>query len=183
MEDSEILALLNKRDENGAAALLEKYGGLCRSLISRILSDERDVEEALNSVVMRLWSSIPPASPENLTAYVAKAARNEALMVCRSNSAKRNSAACVPISEIENVLPSSAGIEERAEANELTRRISEYLNGQPREKRIAFVKRYWFFEPIKQISRETGMTESRITSMLFRMRNELKTRLEQEELI
>ena len=72
MEDSEILALLNKRDETGAAALLEKYGGLCRSLISRLLKDERDIEEALNSVMMRLWSSIPPAEPKNLMACVAQ---------------------------------------------------------------------------------------------------------------
>lgn len=44
MDDSSIVALLESRDESAIPALMEKYGGLTRSLTGRILRDSRDAE-------------------------------------------------------------------------------------------------------------------------------------------
>ena len=76
MDDSSIVALLESRDESAIPALMEKYGGLTRSLTGRILRDSRDAEECASDVFLRLWMSIPPAKPKNLAAYTAKTARN-----------------------------------------------------------------------------------------------------------
>ena len=179
MNDGEILNLLNSRNENAVSALTERYGGLCRSLIGNILSDDRDIEECMNSVFMRLWSSIPPAKPDNLTAYVAKAARNEALMRYRSNK-RHDKEELSPMDEIRGVLPSA---DSEAIAKELRENVEKYLKGLSKEKRGIFIRRYWFFDPVREIARLYGMSESKVTSMLFRIRNGLREYLRKEGLL
>lgn len=175
MEDSEILELLNNRDENAVAALFERYGGLCRSLIGNILADPRDIEECVNGVMFRLWSSIPPAKPADLTAYTAKAARNEALMRLRSLKAKQGLE--LPLGELELVLPAPDTEAAGAELREL---VSRFLKAQPKLRRGIFIRRYWYFDPIKDIASAYSVSESKVTSLLFRMRNQLRSYLEKE---
>ena len=177
MEDDALINMLFNRDENAVAELSAKYGGLCRSLLSNILKDKRDVEECLNGVYLKLWNSIPPARPDNLKAYTAKAARNEALSLLRKNSGET---VPVPFEELENVLP-SVGTE--AESLALRDAIQSFLRGLPKEKRVVFLRRYWYFESIEKIALSCGMSQSKVTSMLFRTRNELRAYLEREELL
>ena len=176
MNDSDLLALFNKRDENAIAGLIEKYGGLCRSLIGNILRDRRDVDECLNSVWFRIWSSIPPASPKDLKAYAAKAARNEALMRVRSNRA-RGLDSQIPLEEIGLFLPGSQNTEEAAELRDL---IERFLKEQSAQRRIVFLRRYWAFETEAEIARALGMSQSKVKSLLFRTRNDLRQYLEKE---
>ncbi len=176
MNDEGIISLLNKRDESAVAALMDKYGALCRSLIGHILRDRRDVEECANNVLLRLWASIPPASPRDLKAYVAKTARNEALMRVRSNRAKGLDSQ-IPLDELELFLPGSENTEEAAELKDL---IERFLKSQSRERRGVFIRRYWLFEPVDEIARALGMSESKVKSLLFRTRNALREYLEKE---
>ena len=60
MEDSQIIAFLFQRSEQAIRAMQEKYGGLCRSIVSNILPDFRDVEECVSDTYLRVWRSIPP---------------------------------------------------------------------------------------------------------------------------
>ncbi|MBR3381527.1 MAG: sigma-70 family RNA polymerase sigma factor [Clostridia bacterium] len=173
MEDSEILGLLNRRDERAAELLFEKYGGLCRSIISNVLEDPRDVEECLNGVMFRLWSAIPPAQPGDLKAYAAKAARNEALM--RARTLKPKQGLEIPLSEIESTLPAP-----EADSLGTAELISRFLKKQPPYKRDMFIRRYWYFYPIKDIAGEFSVSESKVTSLLFRMRDQLRTYLIKE---
>ena len=176
VEDARIIALLNERDEKAISVLMDKYGGLCRSLISGILKDRRDAEECLNTVFMKLWTSIPPARPNDLAAYIAKTARNEALMRYRRNKAARIGSE-VPIDELELFIPSG---EIPGEDGGLVSSIGEFLKKQPELHRYAFMRRYWFFDTVKEIAQKCGSSESRIASMLFRMRNALRKYLEKE---
>ena len=176
MTDGEIIILLNSRDEKAINALTERFGGLCRTLIANILSDRRDIEECLSSVFMRIWLSVPPARPENLTAYVAKTARNEALMRYRSNKTRRLNE-LVPFEELADCLPAA---QDQAEARETVRAINDFLSALPEQKRRVFVRRYWFAESIAEIARHYGMSESGVKSMLFKLRKKLKKHLESE---
>lgn len=183
MDDRELIAMLNARDESAVHALFETYGGLCRSIISHIVRDRRDAEECMNSVAMSIWRSIPPARPRDLKAYVAKAARNEALMVIRRNRAKRNAGVTVPLDELEACLPAPSGPEAEAETKELTRAINRFLKTLSAEKRGVFLRRYWFFDSVKEIAARYGISESKTASMLSRMRAALRGYLEKEELL
>ena len=183
MEDLEIISMLNRRDEAAVTALLDKYGGLCRSISTHILRDERDIEENVNGVVMRLWSSIPPAQPQNLAAYVAKTARNEALMRLRKDRSAAKSTVFLPLEEIESVFTSLNTAAESAEAGELTLAVNRFLKTVSAEKRHVFLRRYWFFDSIGEIAENLGISESKVKSILFRMRNELRKFLVKEELL
>ena len=79
MEDLQIIGLLFQRSETAIFALQQKFGGLCRSIISNILPDGRDVEECMSDTYLRVWHSIPPQHPARLDSYVARIARNVAL--------------------------------------------------------------------------------------------------------
>lgn len=179
MDDDALITMLFNRDENAVAELSNKYGMLCRSLLSNILKDKRDVEECLNGVYLKLWNSIPPARPDNLKAYAAKAARNEAISLLRRGKNKKENET-LPFDELENVLPT---VETEAESLELKDAIERFLRGLTKEKRVVFLKRYWYFESIEKIAQSCGTSQSRVTSMLFRTRNELRTYLEREELL
>lgn len=176
MDDSELIALFNERDERAVAALMDKYGALCRGLIGNILHDKRDVEECVNSVFFGIWSSIPPASPSDLKAYVAKAARNEALMRIRSNRAARVDCQ-IPFDEMELFLPPAHN---EGEAMELKELIERFLKAQSAERRKVFIRRYWLFESVTEISETLGMSAGKVTSLLFRTRNSLREYLEKE---
>ena len=179
MNDGEIIELLNKRDEKALNAISERYGGLCRSLIRNVLPDERDVEECMSTVLMKLWSSIPPAKPDNLKAYAAKSARNEALMRWRANRS-RGIGELEPLDELAGTMPP---VDDEVMAKELRASVERYLKKLPPEKRRVFTQRYWFMEPIAKIAGENGISESKTASMLFRIRNGLRKHLEKEGLI
>lgn len=177
MTDEEIISLLHKRDESAVNSLTERFGGLCRTMIDGILSDRRDAEECFNSVFMRIWSNIPPAQPNNLTAYIAKIARNEALMLYRSNKSRRLDE-LVPFEELEGSIPS---VENEVEARHTAELINHFLKEQSSIKRSVFVRRYWFADSIPDISKHFGMTESAVVNLLYKLRKNLKTYLEREE--
>lgn len=183
MNDSEIIALLNKRDESAVEAIDARFGGLCRSICSNILNDPRDVEECVSSVYFKLWSCIPPAEPRDLTAYAAKAARNEALMRYRADSSKRKFAASVPLEELESCLAGSGGAEEELEAEELAHAIMGFVSRLPAEQRGVFMRRIWFFDSVKDIAARFGITEKRVNVLLARTRRELRRYLTKEEFI
>ncbi len=179
MNDGEIIELLLKRDEAALNAITERYGGLCRSLMRNILRDERDAEECMSSVLMKLWSGIPPARPKNLRAYIAKAARNEALMRWRSNKS-RGIGELEPLNELSGTLPPA---EDAVMAKELRASVERYLLKLPQKKRRVFIQRYWFLESIADIAKANGDSESKTASMLFRIRNGLRDHLVKEGMI
>ncbi len=183
MTDAEIIAKLKSRDESALEALKARFGGLCMSLALNVLADRRDAEECVSSVYFRLWSSIPPAEPRDLTAYVAKAARNEALMKYRSNSAKGNPAVSVSLDELENCVADSGRAEDVLDSKELARAIGEYLKALPSEERGVFMRRYWFFDSAKAIAERFGTTEKRVNTLLAKTRRGLRRYLVKEEYI
>ena len=58
--------------------------------------------------------------------------------------------------------------------------LRDYLEKVSDEKRMVFVRRYWYMEPVEQIAQRCGMSESKVKSLLLRARRELKKHLEEE---
>jgi RNA polymerase sigma-70 factor (ECF subfamily) len=48
------------------------------------------------------------------------------------------------------------------------------------DKRNIFIKRYWYSQPVKVISKELGKSESSVKVALHRLRKDLKKLLESE---
>lgn len=180
MEDLQIIALLFDRSEQAIRALQDKYGGLCRSVISKILSDIRDVDECISDTYLRVWKSIPPQQPDRLDSYIARIARNAALDRYDYNRAfMRNSSLTLAYEELEFVLPSHDG---GVDAIAFRTFLNQFLRGQKKDARIMFIRRYWYGDSIQQIAAAFGYGEEKVKSSLFRTRNKLRDAMIKEEI-
>jgi RNA polymerase sigma-70 factor (ECF subfamily) len=69
-------------------------------------------------------------------------------------------------------------VQEETDADLLSETISAYLDTLDDDPRNIFVRRYWFFESVSEISRRYGFSESKVKSALHRTREGLRKYLE-----
>ena len=180
MEDSEILALFTERKEQALSELERKYGTRLKLLVSRMVSEE-DAEECVNDTYLAVWNSVPPNRPEYLFAYAAKICRNLALNKVEQSKAAKRSATMVELSaELEQCIPDNVRSTDEIGLRELLIRFLEEL---PEEKRKLFLRRYWYGESVKELAMAFGYRESKVKSILFRLRKQLWNELKKEDAI
>lgn len=182
MEDGQIVQLYWQRSEDAIAETAEKYGTFCHSISYGILRDRQDAEECVIDTWLRAWDAMPPQRPQRLAAFLAKITRNLSLDRYRKRTAQFRGFGQVPLAleELQWSVPSPDNVETMAEAAELTASLERFLYRLPREKRQVFLLRYWYFRTIGEIADQMRMSEQKVTSMLFRVRKELKKHLEEE---
>lgn len=185
MEDSEIIALYYERNEDALRHTAERYGSYCRHLSFQILRNHADAEECVNDTWVRTWNSIPPARPVSLRAYLAKITRNLSFDRYESIHAKKrgNGETAVILDELAECIPSDASVEEEVHLHQLTDVITRFLSARTETERVLFVRRYFFNEPLKEIASRTGITRGNIKTILYRMRQDLRNVLKQEDYI
>ncbi len=173
MSDEQIVALYWERDEQAIRETTQKYGDLCLSIARNILHNECDAEECTNDTYLKVWNSIPPATPKSLKVFVYRIVRNIALnRMVYNHRQKRDVSQIVMLSEIESDLPDEVLIAE--EDPILGQMISDFLREEKEHIRKVFVRRYFYSESINQIAERYGYTESKVTSMLFHTRKKLR---------
>lgn len=173
MDDKGIIDLYFARDENAVRETMKSYNGRLLRFAMRFLSDQRDAEECVNDTYIRAWDSIPPNRPDNLFAYLAALCRNSALDVIKKNSAQKRSAQLVELTqEMNECIPDNNITDEQS--GELANCINGFLAELPKDKRAVFLGRYWYNESISDIAKRTGFSQSKIKTMLHRMRKDLK---------
>ena len=184
MNDEEIITLYWKRDEKAIAVTAERYGSYCHSISYNILPNTEDAQECVNDTWLGAWKSMPPHRPGRLSAYLGRITRNLSLNRFKHYTAEKRGLGqtSLVLSELEECIPAENSVEQYIEEMDLARSINRFLYAQPRQKRNIFIRRYWYLCPIRDIAASSGMSESKITSLLFRMRNELKAHLEKEEI-
>ena len=182
MEDSEIVQLFLNRDESAIRFSSEKYGARLRMLALGITEDLQTAEECENDTYLQAWKLIPPNEPRTyLYAFLARITRHLSIDRCRERASHKRSGALVELTaEMESCLPAAENVESGIAEEELGRAISRYLRTVSREKRVIFVRRYFYLESIEEISRKYGFSESKVKSSLFRTRNGLRDYLIRE---
>ena len=185
MKDEELVGLYWMRSEDAVAATAEKYGNYCYSIAFSILHNAEDAEECVNDAYLAAWNSIPPHRPERVAAFLGKITRNVSLNRWKQyNAQKRGEGQTeLALSELEECIPAKTGIEQAVEDELLTWSIEKFLYSQPRLKRNLFIRRYWYISSIQELADEYGMSESKVKSLLFRMRKKLKHHLAKEDII
>ncbi len=179
MTDGELISLLFARDEQGLAALKEQYSAFCVAIMRRLLDNEGDLQEAENDLWLQIWNSIPPSQPENLRAYLAKAARNTAIHYLERDGTQKRKHVAVLLSELSDCIPDPTSFN-HTDTAELREAINAFVRSLPQQERAVFVHRYWYGESIAELQTQTGWTQSRLASLLHRLRKRLKKHLEQE---
>jgi len=81
---------------------------------------------------------------------------------------------------MEQCISSPDDTESYVDEQALRRAINDFLGSLNKQKRIIFVRRYWYMDSIESISRHFGMTQSNVKTTLFRIRSQFRTYLEKE---
>ena len=182
MEDHKIIELYWARSEQAISESSRKYGTYCRTIAYNILHNTEDVHECINDTWFAAWNTMPPQKPNILSDFLGKITRNLSLNRYKLISAQKRGAGQIDLalSELEDCLPTGNLVEEEIDQLLLTQAIDSYLFTQSQERRKIFVRRYFYLSPIDKIAKDFSMSRSKVTSLLFRMRKELKQHLEKE---
>lgn len=182
MEDKEIVRLYWERNELAIKETSLKYGRYCYTIAYNILLSREDAEESVNDTYMKTWECIPPHFPTILSAFVGKITRRLSLNKWHSkNRVKRGGGqVALALEELEECVPAGSSVEQTVEQKELLQKINAFLGTLPDTERDLFVCRYWFMASVKELSEKFEFSESKTKSMLFRIREKLKSYLGEE---
>lgn len=185
MEDKDIVELYLQRNEKALEYTKQKYSNYCLSVANRLLRTYEDSEESVNETWLAAWNSIPPHKPECLRTFLGKITRNISLKKIRSESALKRGAKEYELvyEEIENWLVSSECVEIDFDKKELAESINRFLENISETERIVFVRRYWYIQSISEIAEYFSFSESKVKSLLFRIRKKLYKQLKKENYI
>jgi len=182
MNDNEILNLYRARSESAIAETRAKYGAYCLTIARNILGDAQDAEESVSDTWMAAWSTIPPKRPAMLRTYLGKLARNISLKKWREKHALKRGGGetALALDELAQCIPDGSDPGREVESRLLTESVNRFLEGLKDSERGVFVCRYWYMDSVEDIARRFGFSQSKVKSMLMRLRGRLRTHLERE---
>ena len=180
MEDYQIIELYWNRNEKAISETDKKYGKYCNYIAYNILQNDEDSNECVNDTYLKTWNCIPPKKPEVLKLFLAKITRNLAIDRYRKN--KHKSVMEEVLDEL-NDCTSNSNIENEMVYADTLKNINIFLDSLPLDKRKIFIDRYWFFEPIENISKKYGLNKGNVKMILLRIRKKLKEYLKEVDLL
>ena len=116
-----------------------------------------------------------------------RAAPSTAATATRSPSAswpcgrtRRQGQAELALTELGDCLPASGGVEQEVEDAALAESLNRFLESLPQEKRVLFVRRYWYLCSVEELAAWSGRRRGTVSAALFRLRQDLQEHLERE---
>lgn len=180
MDEKHILQMLQNREQTAISLLASQYGKYCRSIASNILWNTEDIEECLNDTYLKVWNSIPPNHPDNLTTYIGTITRNLAFDRYRNQKAsKRGSNVTIVLEELSEVASGEPTPEQLYDRKELTQAINDFMSTLPQWKRYILIRRCWYADSLTQIAKACGKSEASISMTLTRLRRKLHKHLKE----
>ena len=182
MEDAQIVCLYWDRNETAIRETENKYDRYLTKIAYNILYDMEDSRESVNDTYLAAWNSMPPHKPSVLSAYLAKLTRRISIdcFRCRTRDKRLPSEYAISLTELEDCLSGGNTTEEAVNVKLLADAIGLYLRLLPENARTAFIGRYYFLDPLKEVAAYCGMSESKAKSLLYRTRLGLKEYLKKE---
>ncbi len=182
MEDSQIVSLYWQRDESAIDHTQRKYGAYLTKIAYNILFDAEDSRESVNDTYLAAWNSMPPHKPSVLSTYLSKLTRRISIDIFRKRTREKRipSEYALSLTELEDCLADDTTPEQTLEGKELGQAISTFLRTLPADARNTFIGRYYYLDPLKEVARYCGMTESKAKMLLFRTRQTLREYLAKE---
>lgn len=174
VEDTRLVHALQARQDGAMEQFQTAYTPLLRYIIGPILADERDREECLSDVLLRVWDSIGTFDPERgaLTTWLTHLARNAGLNRRRANERRREGGS------LEEAMPDTAdGPEQSVLKAETARAIWAAVERLSRRDRELFLRKYYYYQSTAQIAAESGLTVRAVEGKLYRIRKHLQKEL------
>lgn len=175
MDDNDIIQLFFERDENAIKETSKKYGNYCSSIARNILKNWEDAEECVNDTYLKAWNVIPPNRPTMFKAFLGRITRNLAFNLYKKmNADKRgNGQIALILDELVECVSDKSNPHQEFERDELLLTINSFLGKLSQEKRIMFVRRYWYSDSVADIAKRCGVSENYVSVNLNRLRKRL----------
>lgn len=183
ISDDLIIDLYSNDPEQAIKYTENKYGRLCRKLISNFLRVPEDAEECYNDFLLNMWKSVPLKQPDNLKAFSCKVARNHAIKKLEYDHSHKRNYPKTSFDELSEYISDVGNAEEEYDGNYLKEQINAFLSGLPELERRVFVKRFFFGDTVKTISKSLGIASFRISNMIFKTKKQLHAFLEKNNCI
>ena len=182
MDDAQIIALYWSRSEQAIAQTSEKYGSYLTSIAYHILKSPEDAQECVNDTYHGAWNAMPPSKPDRLSAFLGKITRRLSIDRLRHDTAEKRGGGELPLAldELSGCVSGEVSVEDEAFRQELLSLLDAFLSSLSDTERRVFLRRYWYLDSIEEISRRFGFSQSKTTSMLYRIRAKLRTLLQKE---
>ena len=182
MNERQLISLYFAREERAIEETRAQYSAYCARIARNILSDGRDCEECLSDTWLRAWNAIPPERPLSLRVFLGRITRNLALNRLRSLHAGKRGGGQVPLAldELAECVSGSDGPESDLERAAVLDVLSRFLDGLEPTKRALFIRRYWQLDSVAELADWLGWSQSRVTTVLHRLRGRLRTCLKEE---
>ena len=176
MTEAELVTALKKQDHDALPYLQRHYGPLMRYIITPILPDQQDREEALADISMKIWTVIQTFDEQrgSFTAWLSVLSRNIAV-----DHARRRPP---PTEELADTAPApGSDPEQQFLQKERTRALNKAIRCLSDSERILFYRKYYYRQPTAQIAAELGTTERAIEGRLYRIKQKLRKALGGED--
>ena len=182
MEDERIVSLFWDRSEDAIKETSEKYGSYLTSISYNILSDIEDANECVNDTYHDAWNCMPPHRPSILSTFLGKITRRISISKWRWLHAEKRggSEMRLALEELTECVSGTGTVDDEIQRKELIALMNGFLRELSETERNVFLCRYWYLDSISSIAKQHGFSESKITSMLHRIRNKLRILLAKE---
>lgn len=179
MQDAQIIQLYWDRDEQAIPATAGKYGAYCAAIAKNILCSREDAEECLNDTWLRAWNAMPPHRPECLSAFLGKIVRNLSLNRYHHNTAEKRGGGqtALVLDELAELVCDTDTVEQALDQQALTAALNAFLGALSTQKRAIFLRRYWYFDQVRDIADRFGLTQNQVSVTLSRLRAKLRVYL------
>jgi len=183
MEDYQIVDLYWDRKEKAITETEKKYGKMLHSLSFSLLSSHEDAEECVNDTYLGAWNTMPSARPMYLGPFLSKITRRLSIDRWRREHREKRGGVAGLVEELTDCIPDNDTPAAEYERGLLRGELNAFLRTLPEEKRAIFVRRYFYAQPVNMIAREIGVSEANVKIVLYRLREQLKQRLEACDLL
>lgn len=185
MEDQQILDLYFQRSEQAIAETDAKYGNYCYRIAYQILRNSEDSEESVSDAYLAAWNTIPPHRPSVLATFLGKIVRNISIDRWRKCSAGKRGGGELPLclEELGCCVSGTSEPEQAQIAKETVALLNRFLSALPETERILFVRRYWYLDSTAALADAFGFSQTKVTTLLSRIRKKLRRKLEKEGLL
>ena len=183
MEDFKIVDLYWARNEQGIVESDRKYGRILHALAFSLLSSHEDAEECVNDTYLDAWNAMPTARPTYLGAFLSKITRRISVDRFRAAHREKRGGMGTFLEELSECIPSPDTVVAEYENERLREALDRFLARLDTEKRVMFVRRYFYTQSVSDIAAALHLGESKVKVTLYRLRLELRKELEEQELL
>lgn len=182
MDECQLISLYFDREERAIDETRAQYGVYCARIARNILPDGRDCEECLSDTWLRAWNAIPPARPQSLRVFLGSITRNLALNRLRMQQAGKRGGgqALLALEELGDCVSGRGGPESGLDRELILAALNRFLYGLEPDRRALFIRRYWRLDSVAELADWLGWSQSRVTTVLHRLRVRLRACLNEE---